>query len=346
MEPNPQRKIVFNAPGKPFNTSTQNTQTSTPHTMMPPTGPMPGQPKVSTEALLKPSDPNANPAFRSFAHDIKSNVSEKGVSMAQIVMDEERRKQAAGTTTEDVQESEEKSGVLKVVLIVIGIIAILGGGVALFITFSSTAPVPVTLIPEDYSPIRAQKVTSIELRDQYKSTLIEAVRGIGATRISEENFVEIKLNESIGTTSVPVKFARLMEILETRIPDELLRSNDQGYVLGIYASQQTNSPFLMFSVDAFENAYVGMKAWERTMIGDIGALFMNDDLLYSIIGSSTPSQFQDKVYYNNDTRTVFGSNGKPVLVWAIVNRTQIIITKDGETLNALMKRITLENIKR
>lgn len=349
MEPNqnnPQRKIVFNGPGMSFGSPSTNPANTTPHTMMPPVGPMPGQPKVSSEPLTPSTNPNPNPAFRSFAHDIKSNVSEKGVSMAQIVMDEERRRQAAGATAEDYQEAEQKSGVLKMVLIIIGIIAIVGGGIALYITFRSNTPVVVIPIAQDYSPIRAQKVAALELRDGYKNTLLEAARGVGATRIPEETFVELKLMETVGTTSVPVGFNRLMTILDGRIPDELLRSAQDTYVLGVYGGASANIPFVLFSVDSYENGYAGMKEWEQSILGDIGGMFIDQETLSPIIASSTPSLFQDKVYYNKDTRAVFGIDRKPLLLWAIVNRTQIIITRDGETLNALIKRMTLENVTR
>jgi hypothetical protein len=266
--------------------------------------------------------------------------------MAQIVMEEDRRRQAAGATIEDYQEAQEKSGVLRIVIIVIGIIAIVGGGIALFVTFRSNTPVAVITTPEDYSLIRAQKVVTLELRDGYKNTLLEASRGIGATRIAQGSFVELKLMEAVATTSVPVVFDRFMSILDARIPDVLLRSATDNYVSGVYGGSNANIPFLMFSVDSFESAYAGMKDWEPSILGDIGGMFIDQDELVSIIGSSTPSLFQDKVYYNKDTRVVFGRDHKPLLLWSIVNRTQIVITRDGETLNALVKRMTLENVTR
>ncbi len=146
---------------------------------------------------------------------------------------------------------------------------------------------------------------------------------------------------------MPVGFKRMISIVDARIPDALLRAARDEFIIGMYSKEEgNNAPFMMFTVDAFENAYVGMKEWERTMLGDIGGIFINPDQLSVIIASSTPSLFQDKVYYNKDTRVVFGSTQTPILVWAIVNRTQIVVTTDGETLDALMNRITLENITR
>jgi hypothetical protein len=330
---NPQRKIVFNAPGVSMNSSSPKTQ-------------LPGEAKVNSNSIAPGLNKESSPAFRSFAHDIKSNVSNQGVSMAQIVMAEERRRQDTGTTSEDIQESDEKSKTLRIVLIIVGIIAILGGSVALFFTFRSAQPVNVNPTTEDYSPIRAQKIDEIELRDGYKNTFLEAIRGVAATRIQDDTFVELKLSEVIGTTSVPVGFKRLNEILNSNIPDTLARSTKNNYVIGVYSKGEINTPFIMFSADAFENAYVGMKNWEATILGDIGAIFMDQQQLAGLLTVSNSSLFQDKIYYNKDTRTVFGPDGKPIFVWAILDRTNIVITRDGETLNALIKRITLENIKR
>ncbi len=331
MDPNQPRKIVFNAPGM----------------QKPPVQPSnPVNPVNPTILNPLPAAPTPNPAFRSFAHDIKSNVSEKGVSMAQIVMEEERRKQAAGMTSEDITEAGEKSKVMKFVLIFVAVIAILGGAVALYFTFLGAAPVAVEINPSDLSPIRAQKVVALELKDGYKNTLLDAVRGVAATRIPTETFVELQLREISGTTTIPVTFPRLMEILGSYIPDELLRSIEGGYAIGMYGALDENVPFIMFNADAFENAYIGMKEWEKNMIGDIGGIFLDPQELSVIIATSTPSLFQDKVYYNRDTRTVFGNDGKPALLWTIVNRRQAVITKNGETLDAIMKRITLENITR
>ena len=361
----PQRKIVFNAPGMQYGVTSPAAPSQNPTLGQVPSDKkenndtsafeynaqsvIKGKKGGTFEAKPEPElekKPLVNPAFRSFAHDIKDNVSDRGVSLAQIVMEEERKRQAANLTTEDIKESREKSGVLKIVLIVVGIIAIIGGGIALFITFRTISPVDQITTPEDYSPIRAQKVTALELRDGYKNTLIQAMSGVAATRVSEETFLEIKLIESVGTSSVPVSFSRMMEILDARFPETLARSSTGEYVVGMYGGVGSNVPFVMFSVDAFDNAYVGMKEWEQTIIGDIGGLFINEDMLSVILASSTPSLFQDKVYYNKDTRVVVGENGKPLLVWAIVDRTNIVITRDGETLNTLMNRITLENIRR
>lgn len=322
----PQRKIIFNAPG--MNQGSPNAAST--------------QPKLAQPV----SQPISNPAFRSFAHDIKSNVNDRGLSAAQIVMEEERKRQAMGATREDIEEATEKSGILKIVLIIIGIIAIIGGGVALFLTIRSAAPVAEITPLQDYSLIRAQKLVAIELRDGTKNTLIEAVRGILATRIPEETFVEIRLMEAAATTSVPVGFNRMMEILDSRIPDELLRAAHDQYALGMYGSNTGNIPFLLLTTDSFENAYGGMSKWEEMMLGDIGALFIDQDDLSVIIASSTPSLFQDKVYYNKDSRVVFGENMQSEILWAIVDRRHVVITKDEETLKALIKRLTLENITR
>jgi hypothetical protein len=321
---NPQRKIIFSAPGKQFATSdaivTDKTQTSIPFIRA-----------SMIEAVDK------TPAFRSFAHDIKSNVTENGVSMAQIVMGEERRRQEAGATTEDIFVAGEKSKILKVVLMIIGFISIVGGGIALFFTFRAATPVAV-ISEGKISVIRAQKSTEIELRDGYKNTLIEAVRGVSATRIPEETFVEIKV--------LDVDFGRFMEILESGIPPELIRSVGSEYSLGLYGGTDSNVPFFIFNTDTFDNAYAGMKLWEISMTNDIGGIFMNTQTLSVIVASSSASLFRDKVYYNKDTRVVFGRDGNPVLLWAILDGTRIIMTRDGETLNAIMRRLTLENITR
>lgn len=375
----PQRKIVFNAPGKQFATTAPQPEPNAsaqepklPQINMPAEAsvynavsvvkhkkggiineeekkpeqsvPLPGQPKV--DPYITQPGQSANPAFRSFAHDIKSNVADQGVSMAQIVMEEERKRQAAGATAADYEEASHKHRILRIILTIIGSLAILGGGAALFIMFYASAPVDSVITPEDMSSIRAQKVVSLELRDGYKNTLLEAIRGVGATRIPEETFVELKLHETVGTSSEPVYFGRMMEITDARIPDALLRSASDDYVLGMYGGISVNVPFLMFTVDAFENGYVGMREWERTLIADIGGIFIDQDDLSVIIASTAPSLFQDKVYYNKDARVVFGENGEPLLVWAIVDRTRIIVTRDGTTLNALMNRLTLENITR
>jgi hypothetical protein len=157
--------------------------------------------------------------------------------------------------------------------------------------------------------------------------------------------LEISLYEtgSLSTTTKFVDINRFFKITESRVPDDLIRSFSNEYLFGLYALEK-NEPFLIFKTNSYANAYKGMIDWEETMFYDLGPIFIDDAI--SVKTDDSGKFFIDKIYFNKDTRAIFDSFGNPVMLWSIINRNTVVVTTNGDVLDAISKKLTVSNIVR
>lgn len=318
-------KIVFNAPPQP--TVTQSPDMT-----------------ASSHA----ADTTKTPSFRSYNYDIQSTVKDKGASLAQIVMAEARKQETTHQTIADVKEQEESSSIIKITLITIGIIAILGGGAVLAYTLLKTKPVEKVITDVSFDQlIKTEKIVALELPDLYKSTALRKIRDELITNVPINSLVDLQLQQVNDTEKNPVSVKTFLDIFESRIPESLDISLRPEYALGIHGLVD-NSPYIILITNDYDNAYVGMLEWEKTMLGDIGNIFFEPNNLAKATSTDDISKigFQDKVLFNKDTRVVYDKDGKTAFLWSIVNRNIIIITTNGDTLQEIVKRMTISNITR
>jgi hypothetical protein len=141
------------------------------------------------------------------------------------------------------------------------------------------------------------------------------------------------------------------------IPQTLLRTMTGPYLFGVHSFDE-NQPFFIIETDSYETAYRGMLDWERTMQGDLGALFARnpspktpvvpiDTPVASTTASSTPSVsdfiqtgFVDRVVENQDARVVLNEQGDLVLLWTFLGRNRIVITTNEYTLREVISRMS------
>lgn len=291
---------------------------------------------------------NQAPVMRSFAYDIKSAVDNKGVDMAHIILSENRKREALGITEEDLERKKSHVSIIKVILITFGVIATLGGVGALFLVYSRTSPVIRTGTGETFviSPfVRTEKNTTLTITDSYKSTLLDSIDKIKTNTGSPETIEGLAWKMSFESNRY-VDTSKLLELTESETPETLKRALDPRFSLGLYGGERKT--YLIIKSTSYDNAYAGMMEWEKTLSRDLGPLFFQNSDLYSATTSNSvdSEKFVDKIYSNIDTRAVLNSEGQPVMLWAIINRTFIVITKDQETLEALTKRMTTQNVMR
>jgi hypothetical protein len=303
----------------------------------PPPPPIPPEPIIQT------------PNMRSFAYDIKSSVDEKNVSLATVVMAEQRKLQELHLTTEDIEETEKKHSTTKTILIIVGIIALLGGGGALALTYLQTRP-PATnaVMFQGVSPfVRTEDGKAIFLPDGYRSTLIQIIQNVMESQTTTDILYGMTFGQEIDGINKRITTLEFIYILESLLPETLARSLDLNYSFGIHSGRETK-PYLILKTDSFDNAYAGMLEWESTLGNDLGVLFFKTDDLPRATSTANVSgvSFVDKIYFNKDSRVILSKEGKPLMLWTIVNRTFIIIAANPETLEEVVSRMTTENIVR
>jgi hypothetical protein len=166
-------------------------------------------------------------------------------------------------------------------------------------------------------------------------------------------------------------------ILEAREPDALARSLDQKFLLGVHKTKTSVEPFITLKTNDYEISYAKMLEWEWVLVSDIQDIFYKNlgssqafldyeennnlqvqDFIVIDASSSTTTvtdstqnstttlskyearNFKDLILANKDTRSILDTAGKILFFYSFVDRKNLIMTTNGETLNLLIGRLT------
>jgi flagellar basal body-associated protein FliL len=134
----------------------------------------------------------------------------------------------------------------------------------------------------------------------------------------------------------------LFNILEAKNPTSLTRALDPDFILG-YHSSLGNKPFLLFTVNSYENAFAGMLNWEKTMYQDFSPIFVRED---TKLEKQTIYEFKDVVIVNKDVRVILNNEGKIEFAYSFLNKNTLLITNNESTLEEIFRRINTAGLER
>ncbi|MDQ5969156.1 MAG: hypothetical protein QG579_313 [Patescibacteria group bacterium] len=158
--------------------------------------------------------------------------------------------------------------------------------------------------------------------------------------ISEKQSANLQVNSvlyinTVNTENEPENLENVLSILAPNMPPSLSRSFDKKYMLGIY-SFDSNEPFIILTTSDFANSYSGMLKWEKDMVLDLGKIFS----IPQFTGSSTP-EFKDEAMKNKDLRVLKSSDKKTVLLYSFIDKNTLVITANGDILNAIIGKYNI-----
>ena len=197
------------------------------------------------------------------------------------------------------------------------------------------------------------------------------------TVITTENGKEFSDEVNLNTEE-------FMNILEAREPDALTRSLDSKFLLGIHKTKAGVEPFILFRTNDYEISYAKMLEWEWVLVPDIQDIFyknlgssqafikyeedFNDNVPLVIDkpleGSTTPEivptfesgtstapkyeyrNFKDLILANRDTRSIVSADDKTLFFYSFIDRKNIILTTNIDTMNMAISRINSAKLVR
>ncbi len=158
--------------------------------------------------------------------------------------------------------------------------------------------------------------------------------------VSEKQSANLQVNSvlyinTVNTENEPENLENVLSILAPNMPPSLSRSFDKKYMLGIY-SFDSNEPFIILTTSDFANSYSGMLKWEKDMVLDLGKIFS----IPQFTGSSTP-EFKDEAMKNKDLRVLKSGDKKTVLLYSFIDKNTLVITANGDILNAIIGKYNI-----
>lgn len=216
--------------------------------------------------------------LRTFEDDIAQAVKSGAGSALKIALAEQDK----------INHIQAAGGIQKksIVFIVLGV-AFLFGAIATvgYVVYAKYSGVALDLSNEprmvEHPFMRADRIVNVDLEkvlpeNGAKPSLTYTV---GSDELSSNTIKLILVDKSDedGKRVAYVKTPELFERLATHAPDQLVRTLDDTFALGMYQGDKLE-PFLVLQTDSFENAFAGMLTWEK---------FMSDDI-YAFMGIQLP----------------------------------------------------------
>ncbi|HEY0907759.1 MAG TPA: hypothetical protein VGE35_00210 [Candidatus Paceibacterota bacterium] len=268
--------------------------------------------------------------IRTFKSDAEEAVRYQNVSAVDIALAEQKKRERTQIQYEAPQTHHAGTFILVVIILMV----VLGGG---WYFWFSSSQVADTGAPASNVSIRTiipyAKASTIVMDPESDSLVLIAAKlkqlnaGLGNT------YALVPIASPAATSQADIASV----FRDTAIPNRLLRSLDQNYMIGTY-TYDTLSPFFIIKNTFFQNAFSGMLEWEKGMRRDLLPLTqIAHETETSVTAAS--SQFEDAIVSNIDARVLKDSSGKTVLIYAFADKNTIVVTTGESTLKYILERL-------
>jgi hypothetical protein len=326
--------------------------TSYPSTL---TGAAPTQPaEAPVPSTLKP--------IRTFQDDIAQRVQKRDTSVVSIVSAEQDRQNADRIESARTKEKPERSArtsysigtYVKIALsgLFIGV-SIAGLAFFGYVALQQNTQIVADTLPEYvFSEMQTRVDITGQSRREFMNTLLAEKEKV-SLRLGAISYLYLTLTTRLPDGGERVNLlssTEFFERVEAEVSGSLTRSLEPMMMLGVHVFDG-NQPFLIFSVNFFENAFAGMLQWEDELQIDLAPLFGPALVTQPrpVTGTSTgmiqPSapgtgQFTDEIIRNKEVRVLRNANGKIILLYGFVDRNTLVITTNEFTFAEIVTRLS------
>ncbi|MEN9582350.1 MAG: hypothetical protein RL641_304 [Candidatus Parcubacteria bacterium] len=281
---------------------------------------------------VRPHNPDKPAApIRTFSTDLAQAVRKDEMSVIKVAMAEEKRRQ-----DEDFELSpgSSKNRAFVAVGTALIILTVIGLGVVYLIKKNR---VPDVIPSEVQIPtlITAEASTSVEIGGQGDGKILELTRTATSNVSSTDNsIVNIYFTDSTYSTKQLITANAFLSGIKSEIPQPLLRSLQNNFMLGIYTKDSTRHPFLILKTADFQIAFANMFTWEKKLFSDFYVPF-------NLTGDEETfvNKFTDLLVENKDTRALKKDDGTISLIYGFADEKTIIIADGVETFKEVLRRL-------
>jgi hypothetical protein len=277
--------------------------------------------------------------------DLQHVVQDRKISIVRAASLEQDRKHREATLTpgETLPQSGEKKRVFG---IVVGALALVGLGLAalfgVYMVESGRSAAPAA--PQTSSLLFAEQTIPFPLGVQSPNDVKRVLSGArtspNGTLGSITHIVPTVAvpNADPATPGRPATFSEFMRSIGAQTPDELLRALGDDYFFGIHTVDK-NAPLLIVPVTAYDRAFAGMLAWEKTMNADLAPIFTPVPQYTTNQGLPTQRTFTDLVMRNYDVRALKDDSNAIALYYSFPTQHILIIAESPYTFAEVLSRL-------
>lgn len=283
--------------------------------------------------------------LRTYTSDMAEAIRDNEVSVIKIALAEKEKREQ-----EEALKNAEGSNTSKVFLAIGGIIliaaAVAGSYYLIQMRKEKETPKPIINNVETFLSYDSGSYIDITKTENILDLL---------TLVNQNKEKYSGLINAIFLTKTEVETPKIinsidfLSLINSSVPGALTRSLSGDYLLGKYLNpnavneKNKSATFLIFETNNYNQAYVSMLDWEKTILKDLFILF-NINIPESD-NSFFEKTWKDLIVNNKDARVLYGENGEGVLYYVFVNKNILVISDNTEALKEIITRLLIKNSK-
>lgn len=323
----------------------------------------------------KPSEGVPLSRVSTYQDAIKEALVSQEMSSSGMLMAEQRKRDDFKAEDEEKSISNPKN---KILLVAAGILVILAIGVIVFSIINSNKKTPQEtsfLKSKYFISEKMIEITSAQLSRNTLSKIQQATTDtVDAGAITQLIITKEVKRDPTSTFDFTKKVSYdtndFLALLSARAPEELRRSFDPEFMLGVHKAS-LNETFVLFRVDNYENSYSAMFDWESSLARDMENVFPKaiesariktkepkpiETTVTDLVGASSSTStiekietvqktidntriWHDKVIKNTDARALLNQYGQVVFFYAFIDKEYIFFGTKEETFGEVMRRV-------
>ncbi|MFA6315475.1 MAG: hypothetical protein WC648_03875 [Candidatus Paceibacterota bacterium] len=303
-------------------------------------------------------------SIRTFESDVAEIMSRRKPSVTSIAIAESEKKTGEQNIATKKIDPPQKHFNSKFLLLIVSVIMVGGGVIGAYYLYSISplAPVPVTSIMPvselGQSLISSDFTSKISIDGLNPSTLTSRIRNEIEQSQAPETIKEIIITTTADEKTMRLNGPDMLEFMNIDVPDNIKRSLDKDWMLGIYTSRSGDKKtFVVVTNNFFQNTFAGMLAWEQYMPDSLKQYLFssaisnqNQDNNSSTTTNETEvtenspnfsmrGKFIDRIFSNRDIREYITEDDRILFLYSFLDSTRLLITSDEETLAEVLKRL-------
>ncbi|MGC9602442.1 MAG: hypothetical protein ABSE76_01725 [Minisyncoccia bacterium] len=290
--------------------------------------------------------------IETYQRDIEDLVKDKNVSVLSIAAAEAARRAQTPTADESAPAQDRTTLIKNIGLYALGFLFLVAASGALaYIVERPTSVNTPQVISSPFIAVDDTKEITIDqdtTRVSLMSTLTAAKQATALSLgLMSRLLVTTASSTSNGQTLAPLDAQSFFTLIAPDMPQNLLFTMRPIFLLGVHV-YSGNQPFLIISVDSYEQAYASMLAWEPTMQADLSPLFNYTPSPHipeqGVATTTLPTQFiqtgfVDQIVENHDARVIQNNTGDISFLWTFIDRNTLVITTNDATLREIISRL-------
>lgn len=285
------------------------------------------------------SHSDIEPGLRTYASDIAEMMRREKGSIVKIALAEQQRR-------DDFQKRRDPTSTRNIVVMLLGI-ALIVGGVMIFVysIIGRGKPIAVTNYSIDLpSFFFTESQVHIDMTDLNRTELIKAIQNeVSSDNLSINTIKNIFISYHFNDNLIQTPSIAFLQKLGIDIPENLFSNLESNFMTGVYRGENGGELFLVFHVKDFNQSFTAMREWEGTLLSEMVRLFAIDTSVYG--KEIFNKNFVTTIVSNKEVRVLQSDTGETIFSYAFLDPKTLLISTKGDSLNEILKRITLQSIR-